>query len=261
MVAIKSEAQVRNEAALYDTALREISRVTTMSLDTAENLKRANDIVKKQVPNLKFKRSKLLAMGLSNATFVSAVKAKTADDKSTRAFAEDLLKNPSSITKLNGASALGSRMAQSVDTDNALLQRVSDQLKQASTALKAKLKAHHSPHFETAMRINEPGLSSLNEASEWVILVSVALIFSPLLPVMVPLSAELVVGALFVQAVINVVTEDGRDKVAECLKQAQSDFESCDASANALPFGLNIAAEAACLTGYLLATAGCPFTD
>ncbi|HKE55395.1 MAG TPA: hypothetical protein VKB46_01795, partial [Pyrinomonadaceae bacterium] len=79
--------------------------------------------------------------------------------------------------------------------------------------------------------------------------------------VMVPLSVELAAGALFLQAVTNVVTEEGRDKVAECLKQAQSDFERCDAAANALPFGLNIAAEAACLSIYLLATAGCPFTD
>jgi len=232
-----------------------------MRLDTAEDLKRANDIVKKQVPNLKFKRSKLLAMGLSDATFVSAVKANTSNDKTTRAFAQDLLKNPSAILKLNGATPLALRMVQSVDTDNALLQRVADQLKQASTALKAKLKAHHSSHSETAIRINEPGLSSLNEASQWVILVSIALIFSPLLPVMVPLAAELAVGALFLQAVTNVVTDEGRDKVAECLKQAQSDFEQCDAAANALPFGLNIAAEAACLSIYLLATAGCPFTD
>src|SRR5712691_8004877 len=74
-VELKSESQLKSEAALYDTAIREIGQLQTMSVATVDDLKKVNTILERQIPNLRFNRSKLATIGLSDSTFINAAKA------------------------------------------------------------------------------------------------------------------------------------------------------------------------------------------
>jgi hypothetical protein len=141
---LKSQAQLRSEAALYDTAIREIGRVSNMQLSNPNESKAALAILKQQTPNLRFSRSKLITIGLSDSGFANAVTAKAGNDKkSQQQFAAQLAQDRKSIFQVNGAESLRSNIIRSVEADAALLRKVSDQLSQASKAIKASVKNHH----------------------------------------------------------------------------------------------------------------------
>ncbi len=145
---LRSESQLRTEASLYDTAIREISRVATMRPDTVENLKAANTILDKQFRNLKYNRSKLAVMGFNDTTFLNAVKERMRDSNTINAFVLELVQDPNSILKLSGAASLGDRIARSVETDAALLRRVAERIKKASEDIRARTKQHHATNRE-----------------------------------------------------------------------------------------------------------------
>ena len=56
---LKVASQVKNEAALYETAMREIGQLANSSLATVGNLKKAIAVLERQIPNLRYNRSKL----------------------------------------------------------------------------------------------------------------------------------------------------------------------------------------------------------
>jgi hypothetical protein len=138
---LKSESQLRSEAALYDGAIREIERIANLKLAVPEESKKAQAILDKQVPNLRFSRSKLVALGLSDASFASAIKAKAPDKKAADPFAQELARDNKAILKLSGAQSLADRIRKSVAEDTAKLRRIAELLKQAGAEIRAK--KHH----------------------------------------------------------------------------------------------------------------------
>src|SRR6476660_8756407 len=140
---IRSESQLRTEASLYDAAIADIQKGISIKLETADDLKAANALLKKAIPNLRFNRSKLVVLGMSDSTFSSAVKERTRDSKTTEEFARVLANDPNEILKLNGATTLQSRLTRSLESDVTLLQNVAARLKKAADAVKAKTNANH----------------------------------------------------------------------------------------------------------------------
>ena len=126
---LKSESQLKSEAALYDRAIYEIGQLQTMSVVTVDDLKKVNTILERQIPNLRFNRSNLTDIGLGESAFVAAAKVRTLDKKAAEEFANEPGRDPNAIFKLNGATSLGDRMERSLETDTTMLRRVAGRLK------------------------------------------------------------------------------------------------------------------------------------
>lgn len=260
---LKDVSQVKNEAALYDTAMREISQLSSSSLATIDDLKKANAVLERQIPNLRYSRSKLAAVGLSDSTFVAAVKAHTSGKKATEDFASELGKDPNAILKLNGATSLGDRIARSLETDTTTLRQAAERLKQAAGDIKAKLKTNHAragnrsapPAIETSWPVPFAGLTKDQQV---VLLVGVAvLVCSPLLPLLVTVSQGVLAVALIGQLIANFGTEQGRDKVAACMDDAEHRYRNCSKDAATLCCGLDSVARALCAYQWMLDAAVC----
>lgn len=274
---LRSESQIRSEASLYDAAIRDINRAATIKLDTIEDLKAANALLEKAIPNLKFNRSKLVSLGLNDSTFVSAAKDKVRDSKSAEAIAKELATDRRAVLKLPGASALQSRISQSLQTDIALIRAVAARWQKSAEALKAKIKADHasttsirSIHTDTKnSAVTAPAFDANSDTVALVIVVAVLVVAVPPLAIaLVDLSsaavtvvavAEVIAGAAFVivQLVENIGTDKGRDKVAACQDQVARDFEHCKAQAAEKCCGLDVIETAGCVATWALLSAGC----
>lgn len=138
-VALKSDTQVKSEARLYDTAILEIGRIETMALVTAEDFTRAKSIIHKQAPNLKFIRSKLLAVALNDTTLISDARTRTSTTKLAEEFAHDLATNAEVAFKLRGGAAVKDKISRTYSDGVNLLVRVSEKLKKAAS----EFKGHH----------------------------------------------------------------------------------------------------------------------
>ncbi|PWT94236.1 MAG: hypothetical protein C5B55_03030 [Blastocatellia bacterium] len=259
---IRSEAQLRSEASLYDAAINDIRKGTSIKLDTANDLKAATALLNKAIPNLRFNRSKLIVSGMSDTTFVGAVKERTRDAKSTEEFARALAGDQNEILKLNGATALQSRLARSLDADVTLIRSVSDRLKKAADAVKAKTNANHAGSrsylsSETTTSPTPPGILLDIITLQ---LVAIAVVVQPaifLVLVGTGLGSTLVIvgAAVLVAKIIgNVATDKGRDKLAECEDSAQKNFNDCMATANAFDF---VIVSTYCTAAYLASAAAC----
>jgi hypothetical protein len=82
---------------LYQAAINEIGRISTMKLTTVKELAVANAIVEKHVSNLRFARSKLITIGLNDSFFVSAVKLKGKDKEATEQFGIEWAQGPGPV--------------------------------------------------------------------------------------------------------------------------------------------------------------------
>ncbi|MDQ3819296.1 MAG: hypothetical protein M3362_16690 [Acidobacteriota bacterium] len=271
---LKSESQLRSEAELYDTAVREISRVADMKLATEEGSKEAQAILDRQIPNLRFGRSKLVVLGLSESSFVSAVRSRAGDKKSASDFAQELGKDKSAIMKLNGAQSVADRIRSKAAEDFANLRRVADQLKQVEADIKSKAKTEHAVNIRLdriasaatlidGNPVNPLQNGGLDPGTVIAIVIVVAMIACP--PLLVafleletnPVFAGAVIFAQIVaDLIVNVGTDEGRNKVAACQKDADAAYRRCVKDAKA--FGpLAWAAADACYGQWLLDSASC----
>lgn len=157
----KTESQLKSEAGLYDTAIREISQIANLKLATPDDAKIAQEILDKHVRNLKFGHSKFVVLGLSDSTFINAAKARTADKQSAEQFGQQLVQDPESVYKLDGASALRDRIKSAAAADRAKLDKVAGLLTQSAAEIKSS--AHHAVAFAT--KLNVPPLT-VNAGSE-----------------------------------------------------------------------------------------------
>jgi len=278
-VDLRSESQIKTEAGLYDSAMHEIERALTIKLETLEDLKAVNALLAKQIPNLRFNRSKLAQIGLSDSTFAGAVRERTKDSKTTDVFVREVAADPTSIMKLGGASSLADRMQRKVDSDVALIRKVADRLKLVAADLKAKTKQNHvngrNSQLDSTIPVHEflftvtsppppaPGISVADVAT--VLLLVTVYIFPGVLiglailaagPVslgIVVAGAALVIGRL----VENFGTDKGRDRVAQCQDNAEATYKSCVAGGAGACCGLAEINAAGCLAQWLLDSAGC----
>jgi hypothetical protein len=265
---LRSEAQLRKEANLFQTAMNEIGRISTMKLATVKDLAVANAIVDKHVSNLRFVRSKLVVMGLSDASFGSGVKRRAADKQATEEFAVELAKQPTSITKVSGGQALSDRIRRSFAADDAKIRAVSDQLKRAAAEIKAKSGHHASGNSSTTTALTAAPAAELKaEHVALIAIVAAVVLFPPLGLAIVYVASQAAVviypamvitaaGMLITNLVINVGTEEGRDKVAECQDDVDRRYRRCKDAAADMGLFADIA-RATCYADWLAASAVC----
>lgn len=272
---LRSESQLRSEASLYQTAINEIGRISTMSLTTVKELAVANAVVEKHVSNLRFARSKLIALGLNDSSFVSAVKAKGRDKEATVQFGTDLVKDRSSIFRVSGGQALGDRMRSSLNADVAKIRQIAAQLKKAAADVKGKQGHHFSRSGITPSSaiVTEHTMLSMPSVDIdpvllAVLVIVVAVIVCPPLglvllnlagvaTVPVFVAIEIAGAAQFVASLVeNAGTDEGRDKVAACQDAVDRKYRRC--KDNAEDKGLLAEAyKAECYAEWLTASAAC----
>ncbi len=237
---VKTESQLRAEASRYDGAIRAISEIGTMKLDTGGDLARAVTILDREAPNLKLHFSKYVALALSDSTFSAAVKRKL----SNRATAETVLKQMSTDRKivltLDGAASVKSRIERSAASDAAVLRRAGERLQDAAERIKKAGPGSTAPRLGAArgfqsLRANfvETEQPSLTPAAMMPVLVDPLTVFAVVYVALVVI-AVVIYGAAIVK---NVSTEEGRDAIADCQDSADVDFTNCRAAANNLPSG------------------------
>lgn len=272
---VKSDSQIRSEAALYDAAIREISRIETMTLATADDFKPVRSILERHVPNLRFNRSKAVTIGLAESTFVNAAKARTSDRAKADEFARELAADNQAIFRLSGAQSVKDKINQSVKNDMSMLRRVSERMQRAAEEIKAKSPAHHAnpnPRFMDSRESIVQGVSVGDVLAAVVVtslVISVAMIIGgPMaLVAMIALTTAVVGGVVsgvaYVPAVIavaaaslvgriaaNVGSEESRDKLKECMENVDARYRQCVQQGGVLgtPF---------CLIQYVANAAGC----
>ncbi len=260
---LKSESQLRSEAALYETSIREIGRISNMNLANPDESKAAIAILKRQTPNLKFIRSKLIALGLSDSSFASAVKARTSDKKSAEEFAVELAKDRTAILKLNGAQSLKDRMLRTVESDKAMLRKIADQLKQAAADIRSKAKGHHVVRTNLSLKAKsanpetDSGTSPAPDLSDVgtmvIMVVTVAVIVAPPLGialVLLSVNSTLITFpvavaetmAIYAQQLLLLLkagagTDKQKDEIEACMDRAYAKCDKClsDAAAIVVP--------------------------
>lgn len=219
-ITLKTESQFRSEASLYDGAIRAISGILTMRLETQDDLKAALSIVERQRPNLKFFRSQLVVTALSNSTFSAAAKRKMPTKEAAITFLTSL-NDRNKVTTIAGFDQVKTQMKTRTETDAAVLRRASDRLKTAGERLKA---AEH--HSRSAFFPSRVSLSGSNENS------SPTAAQDPLTFILflAVISVAVIAVAAFGSGVANSVTDEGRDAVADCQDRADQNYSQCVAA-------------------------------
>ena len=263
---LKTESQLRTEAGLYDAAIREISRIETMNLTTVDEVSRVKTLLERHVPNLRFNRSRLVAFALTDTTFVNAAKSRASTKASANEFAKQLVADSQSIFRLNGGAAVKDKVSRSFQSDVSMLKRVSEKLRRAAVELKPQSPAHHANVDPTALKLSSQRITVRDTLTVIVVasvLVSAAMLVGPLLGLELLVMAGLVAvvggtdlliaGAsiLVVRALTNISSEEGRDKIADCLQGVDAKKSSCETE-NPL-----YAAVGGCLAEWVLNAAAC----
>ena len=273
---LKSGPQITSEANSYDTAIREISRIAALNLTTPEGSKTAQEILETHVPHLKFGRSKLIVLGLSDSSFVSAIKAKTFDTKSAQQFALELGQDATSIFKLSGASAIRDRISSSVAADISKLEKVARLLKEAAAKLSAE------SNLGTISATIVAPVTAISATLIAVVIAAAAVVAVPALgAALVGLattvagasatagsafgaaSAAAIAGAAAVVAGVTAVasSEETQEKITACQDKADSHYRRCKSAANDLPWPANGVARDGCYADWLLEAAKCLVSD
>lgn len=243
---LKTASQISSEANSYDNALRELTAIT---LSTVANLKTTEDIVQAQVPYLKFGRTKLLAVALSDSTFIGAVRARVFDKQSAEKFAIELAQKKEAINDLSGASALRDRINAEVSAEVAKLQKLAQLFKENAETLNRQAQLITTVSVAIAI-----GAALISAAVVVAILIAAAMVAVPALTaalvalasggagvamgVATAAAAALAAGAVAIVAAAastaGAAADQAQDKVAECDDKADSKYRRCKSSAKDL---------------------------
>ncbi len=264
---VKSESQLRAEASRYDAAIRAIAGITAMKFDTPEDLKKAVAILDRERPNLKLHRSQYLVIGLSDSSFVSAVRKKLPNKQAAEAFVQQLTADAKIALTVDGAPALKTRLQQRIAADAATLRKAGERLKEAAAKFKKASQASLTPRHETTagFKLIKAGYSDAP--------LSIALPEPAAMPVLDPASIAVIIVTVIVLTAFyyglftiigpyyGIGTEEDKDQVAECQQETDGRYASCVAEArdlpSGLPFFLRETAQAACYADWLVRQAAC----
>ncbi len=257
----KSEAQFKSEASSYERALLAISRISSAKLDTPEALQEAIELFKNQRTNINFHRSKLVVKATSDPNFVAAVKRVANNVKSAESLLKELSADPNRVLKLDGTKTVIAALDQSSRADAAILQQVGEKLKAAADKIKESntdrgaLLPSRTGYSFIKTKFAEPGLPVMPSHN--------AVMVDPVTVIaIVAIAAAVVVTTVFVATAIknlyeNLFTEDGRDAVTQCQRQADERLAVCLRSAGRLSLLLKLAAEGLCASQWALDQAQC----
>jgi hypothetical protein len=250
----KSESQYRAEARRYDTAIRAIAGITSMNLETPDDLKKALAIVGRARPDLNLFRSKWVVVSLDDSTFRGAIKERSPNKQAAEKLVQEINADRSAVLKLKGAEALKTNIERSLTADATTLRLAGEWLKKAGEKIK---KTSQAKLFEDPtsyqFQLVSAGLTLPTQPPEPC---------SPLFHAQDPLtigvailaamSIAVVVSEVILFGVVLVLRDDKDDSLEECLDKADAAYNSCEAAARNQPFPLNLAQLAIC-DGLLLA--------
>lgn len=262
---IKTESQYRNEATLYDRTIREIASIASMKLDSEAGLKQAIAILDRARPNMKLITSKLITMAFSDSTFSAGVKKKSPDKQAAEAFVKELSRDTKSVLKLEGAQSLSTRIRNAITTDAEILKRSAARLNDAAARIKQSgpRGAAHDLRERDDFKMGRVGFrpppNRATEPAPSIMAADPATVFAIIFVAVVVIEVVILGPAV----IRNIVTEEGRDKTADCLEGADSRLASCNARADrdfppsGLTFLVNLGARALCYETWLIQVALC----
>jgi hypothetical protein len=261
---LKSESQFRSEAARYDAAIRAISGITTMKLETGDDLKKALAILDRERPNLKLHFSKFVVLGLSDSTFSGAVKKRVSDQQAAEAFAKELEANHKAILMLDGAEALRARIRRSAESDAAVLRRAGERLKEVAAKLKKAAQQGAAPGLGVTdeFRVIRTGFGGATEPVDAHHTLSTTPQRRGINPVIRVLL--IILRTDLGQRILDVLRpfeNEDVDEVAACQEEADARYLTCVAAANDLPSGFPFfqreVEQGACYGDWLFTQAAC----
>jgi hypothetical protein len=241
---LKTESQFRSEGSRYEAAVRAIGGIATMKLETGAELKTALDILKRETPNLKFHRSRLVALSLSDSTLVSAAKRRAPDKQTAEAFVRELNADPQSVLKLNGAETLRSRLQRSREADAATLRRAAEKLKEAAERLQKASGVDTSPRpTPNKLKFIQASFSANQFAAqvdtvEAYYLDPVGLVVASILTAVFVAAVLYPIAFVLVLPIVELIVTKDPDGLAECQDGADGRLSRCLQDASTLPSGL-----------------------
>lgn len=258
-IAAKTEAQFKDEAARYERALLAISKISSATLDTPEALQQALELFKQQRTNIGFHRSKLIARAISDPTLLAAIKRTATDAKSAQQLLQEIISDRFAVLRLNGAKGLVPVLDDMRRNDASVLKAAGERLK--ISAGKFNASGDDSVPTTNGFRIVHAGyrvaLPAGNEGAS---------VIAPVDPVTIvgaiAIAVGAVVAAVFIATAIqnlydNLFTEEGRDAVVECQRQADDSLQVCLTSAGRLDGLAKTLAEAVCAAEWLINQSQC----
>ncbi len=253
---LRSQSQFRSEAANYDRALSELSKILNMKLETKGDLTQAHAIFEREHLNLRFLLSKLVVTALGDSAFTSGLMKKVTDQKSAEQFGKELGRDPNSIFTVSGAESLKTRMLQSIEADAATLRKVAEKLNQAAERIRkttgragdsqtldgfkpirasystTRLPATPLHGFVARVTLKDLALGYIAAAlllyGTGGTVIAGAIALSGLLSILVAALPAL----LILEIVENYGTQAGRDAIAKCMDQAEARRSRCKSDAN-----------------------------
>jgi hypothetical protein len=244
-VGAETLAEIDTRARQYDNAIREIEGTLSLNLSTAAGAAQANEIIKRNLPYLKFCTAKGLSIALRNSTFLAGIKTLVAKQGAAN-VAKALNSDPESVMRIAGAEEAASAVRLAMRSASARLKRVSDVLKNASAAGLQRLRHHpgtqaetHEPILSNVVRTNPANANSVAPQEEII--------------------ASFIVLVLIL-AVFHIVKSqiEGRQPggyIEKCLENAEAAYEKCLQTAGVNPFAMlachatALASEALCQLG------------
>jgi len=243
----KTESAYRAEARRYEDALKLIAQVREMKLSTPDDLKQAFALIDRAKPNLIYYRSKLVVAALSDSTFTSGIKKRAATKEQAESLMKELSDDQRSVQKIDGASALKTRLSQIGSTDAAVLREAATKLRSAADRLK---KANHPAENQSVHPSSDRGTALIPAVPQEPVLEFAleVLILAVIVTVAVIFTVQLFKLALF---------QEDRDALVQCYEDTQRNYANCTDNADRQPFPLNLAAGAICYAVLLDALAKC----
>jgi hypothetical protein len=220
---IKSESQYRAEASRYDGAVRAIAGILTMKLETTDDLKAALNIVEQQRQNLKFYRSKLAILALSNSTFSNAIKRRISTKDAATALIASLSTDRQKVSTIAGFDEVKTQIQNSAAADAAVLRRASERLKTAAD--KVKTASHVDGGSE--VRLMRASFNPADENATVTTPQDPATLLVAVVGIGFWVVVIIAVVAYGVGVVGNANTEEGRDAVADCQDRADQNYAQC----------------------------------
>jgi hypothetical protein len=238
-------SQIRSEAERYQRALNAISGISTMKLDTIEDLKKANEIMRTFMPDVSLVRSKLILIGLNDQAFTAEIKKRGTNKETAEKYVKELRGNPNEVTKLNGAAELKAKMAGALKGDAAILKSAGTHLKDAADRLKAKsVKSAHALAWKNQFNLEAPSHDLTKNSDPSApntpqVEAAIAFVVCLFIVVVVVFAAVGYISAYFTD-------KERENAVLACTERKMSIGVDCINKAKTAPFPLNLIEEAAC---------------
>jgi hypothetical protein len=266
---LKSASQIISEGKTFDGAIQTISGITSLNLKDASSLKTSESILDTNVPKLRLVRSKLLAIALTDSTFISAAKAKMPTEKSAEQFAVEVCQDINTVLRLSGATAIRDKVQSELQADLVKIQKTAQFIRDNETAqreiqrqqLLATLTAASMITAAVILMVVAIMVAVVTFAAAIAVVAGAVAAGSAIVGATAAVAARAGQLAAAATASAGAAAESAADKVAECSKKADSKYKSCKSDAYGQFEPARTLALEACKATWLYEAGKCLVTD